>query len=77
MPPSILRQRRVQLPLAAPHPIPLRLTMANDQEATHSEPHKTILTTGQPTRRIDCRYVGESPRERHLRSFGRARLPER
>ena len=63
MSPSIFREWRVQLPLAASHPIPLRLTMANDQEATDCEPHQTILATGQPHPRDRLPQRGREPSE--------------
>ena len=56
MSPSILGQRRVQLSLATPNSIPLRLAMANNQEATDSEPHRASLAAGDLTREIDYRY---------------------
>jgi hypothetical protein len=50
--------------------------MANNQEATDTEPHQTILTTGHPARRIDYRYVRNHARGTSERPAGDVR-PER
>jgi len=63
MPSSILRERRVQLSLATPHPIPFGLTMTDEQDATDSEPNSASLAIGELDRGNDYRCVAVSPRK--------------